>query len=115
MGATGGAGTTYPSGTPEFTPGFQWGSCYSIFSFICMFCTFFSHCVVCSSSIYGFWLPLWYPQALLNKDRFVNTVKPWNKVQLYEISVKSTCLNWSPGYLSTNMSTNEVKFSKVSV
>ena len=24
--------------TPEFTPGFQWGSCYSIFSFICMFC-----------------------------------------------------------------------------
>ena len=28
----------YPSGAPEFTPGFQWGSCYSIFSFICMFC-----------------------------------------------------------------------------
>jgi hypothetical protein len=24
-----------------------------------------SHCVVCSSSIYGFWLPLWYPQTLL--------------------------------------------------
>jgi len=24
-------------------------------------CTFsFGHCVVCSSSIYGFWLPLWY-------------------------------------------------------
>jgi hypothetical protein len=20
----------------------------------------FGHCVVCSSSIYGFWLPLWY-------------------------------------------------------
>ena len=30
------------------------------------FCTFFvGHCVVCSSSIYGFWLPLWYPQTLL--------------------------------------------------
>ena len=29
------------------------------------FCTFsFGHCVVCSSSIYGFWLPLWYLQAL---------------------------------------------------
>ena len=26
------------------------------------FCTF---CVVCSSSIYGFWLPLWYLQTLL--------------------------------------------------
>ena len=23
---------------PEFNPAFQWGSCYSIFSFICMFC-----------------------------------------------------------------------------
>ena len=30
------------------------------------FCTFsFGHCVVCSSSIYGFWLPLWYLQSLL--------------------------------------------------
>ena len=27
-----------PSGAPEFTPGFQWDSCFSIFSFICMFC-----------------------------------------------------------------------------
>ena len=36
-GVTSGAGTAYPSGAPEFTPGFQWGSCYSIFSFICMF------------------------------------------------------------------------------
>ena len=26
----------YPSGAPEFIPGFQWASCY--FSFICMFC-----------------------------------------------------------------------------
>ena len=30
------------------------------------FCTFsFSHCVVCSSSIYGFWFHLWYLQTLL--------------------------------------------------
>jgi hypothetical protein len=29
-------------------------------------CTFsFGHCVICSSSIYGFWLPLWYLQTLL--------------------------------------------------
>ena len=28
-------GTAYPSRAPEFTPGFQWGSCYSIFSFMC--------------------------------------------------------------------------------
>jgi hypothetical protein len=30
-----GAGTANPFGTPEFTPGFQWGSCCSIFSFLC--------------------------------------------------------------------------------
>ena len=36
--ATSGAGTAYPSGASEFTPSFWWGSCYSIFSFICMFC-----------------------------------------------------------------------------
>jgi hypothetical protein len=30
------------------------------------FCTLsFGHCVVYSSSIYGFWLPLWYLQTLL--------------------------------------------------
>jgi hypothetical protein len=30
------------------------------------FCPFsFGHCVVCSSWIYGFWLPLWYLQTLL--------------------------------------------------
>jgi hypothetical protein len=30
------------------------------------FCAFsFDHCVFCSSSIYGLWLPLWYLQTLL--------------------------------------------------
>ena len=33
-----GAGTAYPSGAPAITPGLQWGSCYSIFSCMCMFC-----------------------------------------------------------------------------
>jgi hypothetical protein len=33
--------------------------CRSLFWFV------FSHCIVCSSSIYGFWLPLWYLQTLL--------------------------------------------------
>ena len=28
-------GTAYPSGTPEFTPGFWWSSCYSIFIVMC--------------------------------------------------------------------------------
>jgi hypothetical protein len=31
------------------------------------FCPFsFGHCVVCPSSIYGFWLPIWFLQILLN-------------------------------------------------
>ena len=34
-GATSGAGTAYPFRAPEFTPGFQWGSCCLIFSFMC--------------------------------------------------------------------------------
>jgi len=36
------------------------------FVYRCLFfCTFsFGHCVVCSSSIYGFWLLLWYLQTL---------------------------------------------------
>jgi hypothetical protein len=34
------------------------------------FCTFsFGHCVVCSSSIYGFWLPLSYLQTLFRFNR----------------------------------------------
>ena len=28
----------------------------------------FGHCVICSSSIYRFWLPLWYLQTLLNSS-----------------------------------------------
>ena len=32
-------------------------------------CTFsFDHCIVCSSSIYGFWLHLWYLQTLLKSQ-----------------------------------------------
>ena len=37
------------------------------------FCTFFfTHCVVCSSSIYRFWLPLWYLQTLLSTKTLFN-------------------------------------------
>ena len=39
------------------------------------FCTLsFGHCVACSSSIYGFWLPLWYLQTRLTKLHS----KTWN-------------------------------------
>jgi hypothetical protein len=35
--ASSGGGNAYSSRAPEFTPGFLWGSCYSIFSFIYVF------------------------------------------------------------------------------
>jgi hypothetical protein len=42
-----------------------------IFKLFLSFCPFsFGHCVVCSSSIYGFWLPLWYLQTLLVLSSF---------------------------------------------
>ena len=49
MGVTSGAGTAYPLRAPEFTPGFQWVSCYLIFIFymyvlliiVCPFVLFF--------------------------------------------------------------------------
>ena len=60
-GVTSGTGTDYPSGAPEFTPGFSWVRVtrslvlYACFVDRCVpFCTFsFDHCFVCSSSIYG--------------------------------------------------------------
>jgi hypothetical protein len=54
-GAASGAGTAYPSGAPECTPGLEWDSCYSIFSFICMFCR--SLFVL----FYFFFWPMWVP------------------------------------------------------
>ena len=56
----------------EFIPVFQVRLTRSLFWCVCFvdrylsFCTFsFGHCVVCSSAIYGFWLPPWYLQTLL--------------------------------------------------
>ena len=43
---------------------------FHVYCFVdrCLFFLSFSfdHCIVCPSSIYGFWLPLWYLHALLN-------------------------------------------------
>jgi len=56
MGATSGAGTAYPSGASEFTPGIGFGSCCSIFSFV-------DHCL----SFVLLWITDsdWYLQTLL--------------------------------------------------
>jgi hypothetical protein len=72
-------GTIYPSGAPAFTLSFSGVRvAQSLVLCVCFiyscvsFCTFsFGHCVVCSSSIYGLWLPLWYLQTstiILNRQ-----------------------------------------------
>jgi hypothetical protein len=52
------------------------------------FCTFsFGHCVFCSSSIYGFWSPLWYLQTLLEilslqeTHGTVSYIEIWKKLE----------------------------------
>ena len=66
MGGTSGARTAYPSGHMSSAPVFSGvGVTQSLVLYVCFvdrclsFSTFFGgHCVVCSSSIYGFCLPL---------------------------------------------------------
>ena len=40
MGAVYEAGIAYPCSTHEVTPGLSWGSCFSIFSFLCRVCKY---------------------------------------------------------------------------
>ena len=69
-GATSGTGTVYPTWVH---PGFSAvrvtrsiNLCVYLVDRFLSFCTFsFSHCVLCFSSTYGIWLPLWYIQTLL--------------------------------------------------
>ena len=97
MGAISGAGSAYPSGAPEFIPVFSGVRVTrSLVLYECFvdrylsFSTFsFGHCVVCSSSIYGFWLPLWYLQTHLRVMMFVATFNnisaiSWRSVVLVE-------------------------------
>jgi hypothetical protein len=61
--------SAYPCGAPEFTSGFSGVRvAWSLVWYLCFVdrCLSFStFSVVFSSSIYGFWLPLWYLQSLL--------------------------------------------------
>ena len=64
------------------------------------FCLFsFDHCVVCSSSIYGFWLTLWYLQALLTIpfDRFV-----WFRWYIYPYATRVILCNYTHFVLNLN-------------
>jgi len=62
MGATSGEGIAYPSGAPEFIHSFYWGSCYWIFSFMCVFCRslfdllYFSFWPLCCLFFFDLWI-----------------------------------------------------------
>jgi hypothetical protein len=81
----------YPSGAAEFTPVFSGVRVIrSLVLCVCFvdrclsFCAFsFGHCVGFFSSIYGFWLPLWYLQALLVSK--LRLLTKWIKVYLWLI------------------------------
>jgi hypothetical protein len=54
------------------------GRCLSFWTF------YFGHCVVCSSSIYGLWLPLWYLQTLAIDFAKVHKVDLFSCVCLFD-------------------------------
>ena len=92
-GVTSGAGTTYPSGAPEFTPVFSGVRVTpSLVLNVCFvdrclsLCTFsFGHCVVCSS-IYGLWLLLWYLQThkkTTQKTKTMSYTDPTLKTEMH--------------------------------
>ena len=76
--------TAYLSVTPGFTFGFQWCSCYSVFSFLnsvllyhlLSFCpsVSFGYCIV-SSSISS--LPPWYLQTVLNQRTILSRLSSY--------------------------------------
>ena len=96
-GATSGAGTAYPSGAPEFTPVFSGVRVTrSLVLYVCFvdrclsFCSFsFGHGVVCSS-IYGFWLPLWYLQTLPNTLPYMVHCQTFRIITLQLPSIENT-------------------------
>jgi hypothetical protein len=64
------------------------GSVYDKWNISLVVCDRYCHCVVCSS-IYGFWLPLWYLQTLLTVAIFF--ISEYFKLEWYnnQISTKS--------------------------
>jgi hypothetical protein len=75
----------YPSSPPVFSGVRVSRSLVLYVRFVdrCLSCCTFSlsHCVVCSSSIYCFWLPLWYLQTLLQR-RFLEIDQSKTRIPL---------------------------------
>jgi hypothetical protein len=81
--------------------------------FFFSFCTFsFGHCVVCPSSSYGIWLPLWYLQNLLIQIRHPNFLlgfvlfNVFSQVFCVFLSFSRHCVIW----LSSNYTSFDFPF-----
>ena len=102
------AETTYPSGAPEFTPGFWRGSSYSVFSFMGMCCRslFVLLCIFVWPMCCLFFLDirilitsLWYLLAIVLSvlPRYTDSDYPFGIFKLFFGSIKSQhfcLLNW---------------------
>jgi hypothetical protein len=77
-------------------------------------CTFsFGHCVVCSSSIYGFWLPLWYLQTLLTNSEKKPESNPLSTLQT-RVNLRSHALViWSILFNPDSMLTMLLKIAHI--
>ena len=93
--------------SPEFTPVFLWCWCRSIFSFLCSVllthcCLFvlFGHCIVWSSSIYGFRLPI------LASSNFSFQIKLYRvHLNMSEIELKTLVVTGCIGRCKSNYHT----------
>ena len=59
------------------------------------FCTFsWGHCIVCSSSIYRFWLPLWYLVAIVLSVllRYTDSDYPFDIFKLFLDQIRVLCV-----------------------
>ena len=87
-GAISGSGTAYPSGAPEFTPGFS-GVRVTQSSFMCMFCRslfvllYFFFLAIILSVLLRFWLSLWYLQTLLDRKCENEATHNWRVIPMY--------------------------------
>ena len=124
--------------TPEFTPSFSEVRvtlssvlCVNFVDHCLSFCPFsFGHCVVCSSSIYGFWLPLGYLQTLpVNNSGHIPYDLPilltinyhkqrcfFHYCTFYQPAVIQDCLSlWQSQLLDIHVSTTKFYFFNINV
>ena len=89
----------------DYTLGIFWPLCCLFFYDIQILITplvYFGHCVVCSSMIYRFWLPPWYPLAIVLSDLLWYTDSDYPLVSFGNCVVFSSMINrfWlHPWYL----------------